>query len=151
MSTVAGIKNILIEQISGYRLLLDLLRREREHLIKFSADGVEDLAKEKDTLVLKLRLLEEERFRLINKFTDENMITGDKTLQKIYEITGDNDFQTMRLQLISLLQSISELNGFNRILIERSLILAKNASKFLHSFGLTPRSNNLGDTFSMEA
>ncbi|HAM52149.1 MAG TPA: hypothetical protein DCP92_16210 [Nitrospiraceae bacterium] len=43
----------------------------------------------------------------------------------------------MRLQLISLLQSIKELNEVNRVLIEQSLSSIKNTVNFLAASGLT--------------
>ncbi|MGB9716297.1 MAG: flagellar export chaperone FlgN [Thermodesulfovibrionales bacterium] len=136
MNIVESIKNILIEQINNYRLLLELLQKEKECLININAKDVEDLSKEKDTTVLKLRLLEEERIRLIDKFSSQNKINEKINLQKLCELTGDEDFQTIRLQLLSLLQSIKELNTFNMILIDRSLNFVRRSTSFLESFGL---------------
>jgi hypothetical protein len=61
MRIIDSIKSILIEQIKSYRVLLELLQRERECLINLDAHEVENLSKEKDTTLLRLRLLEEER------------------------------------------------------------------------------------------
>jgi flagellar biosynthesis/type III secretory pathway chaperone len=150
MKTVASIKSVLLEQIGGYRMLLEVLQRERECLISFNSAGVETISKEKDTIVLRLRLLEEERTRLVIKFTAENGIKGDLSLQKFYELTGDVSFKTLRLQLISLLQGIAELNDFNRILIERSMNFIKNATGFLDVFGLNLNSKDTGAILSKE-
>ncbi len=151
MSTAESIRAILAEQINGYRTLLDLLRKERENLISVNSGGVEEISKEKDTVVLRLRLLEEERIRLINKFVSENRISGDVSLQRLGEITGETSFLDMRLQLISLVQGIAELNEFNRILIERSMNFVRNASRFLDSMGLNLRSRPTGSSISREA
>ena len=137
MTILDALRSILIEQIEGYRTLLDLLQRERGALTHLNASGVEDLSKEKDLMVLRLRLLEEERLRLVKKFSDERMLKGDVTLRKLAELTGDESFLPLRLQLISLLQSIKELNDFNRILIERSLGFIKNSISFLDASGLS--------------
>ena len=150
MKTVASIKSVLLEQIGGYRMLLEVLQRERECLISFNSAGVETISKEKDTIVLRLRLLEEERTRLVTKFTAENEIKGNLSLQKFYELTGDVSFKTLRLQLISLLQGIAELNDFNRILIERSMNFIKNATGFLDEFGLNLNSKDTGAILSKE-
>lgn len=131
MKTLEAIKSILIEQINGYRSLMNILQREKACLLNFNPQGIENLSKEKDNLVLKLRLLEEERLRLIERYTAENGIDGEMGLNRIYELTGDDAFKVIRLQFISLIQAVSELNEFNRILIERSLGFLKGATNIL--------------------
>jgi flagellar biosynthesis/type III secretory pathway chaperone len=144
------IKTILSGQITGYRLLMDLLRKERECLININTGGVEEISKEKDTIILRLRLLEEERIRLINKFVQENGIEGDLSLQKLSSITGDDAFVNMRLQLISLMQGITELNEFNRILIERSMNFVRNTARFFGSAGMNVNAQKAGSVISRE-
>lgn len=151
MNTAESIRVILADQINGYGTLLDLLRKERENLISVNSEGVEEISKEKDTVVLRLRLLEEERIRLIHKFVAENGISGDISLQRLGEITGEASFLDMRLQLISLVQGIAELNEFNRILIERSMNFVRNASRFLDNIGLNIRGLKTGSSISREA
>lgn len=136
MKIIESIKNILIEQINNYRSLLELLQKEKECLIDINPRGVEEISKEKDTTILKLRLLEEERIRLIDKFSAQNRMNEKINLQRLYEMTKDEDLHTIRLQLISLLQSIQELNTFNMILINRSLNFVRQSTSFLESFGL---------------
>ena len=145
------IKSILSEQVSGYKMLLDILRRERESLVYFDPAGVETLSKEKDTIVLKLKLLEEERIRLVHAFATDHAIADQFTLQKLTELTGDDTFQRLRLQLISLLQGIMEMNEFNRFLIVRSSGMVKNALAFLGSIGVNLNSSNRGAIYSREA
>ncbi len=72
MPLIETIKKVLFEQVQGCRLLLELLQREKICLVNLQMDGIEALTKEKDILVLKLRLLEEERMRLIDRFVLEN-------------------------------------------------------------------------------
>ena len=151
MNNSEGIKSILSEQVAGYRTLLEILRRERECLVHFNPVGVEALSKEKDTIVLKLKLLEEERIRLVRAFCADLRIPEQSALQRLGEVTGDNAFQSLRLQLISLLQGIMELNEFNRVLIERSSSVVKNTLTFLGSLGNTTSTNSNGTLFSREA
>lgn len=150
MNTAETIRSILVEQVNGYRTLLDVLQRERACLLRLNALEVENLSKEKDTIVLKLKLLEEERVRLVKVFVSEQSIADKDTFTRLTEVTGDESFQQLRLQLISLLQGITELNGFNRVLIERSASVVKNALNFLGSFGLVPASHK-GALLSREA
>ncbi len=150
MKTTDTIRGILIEQIDGYRTLLDLLQGERECLLNLDAAGVERISKEKDTIVIRLRLIEEERGRLMKKFALEHMISGDVSLQRLAGITKDDTFQTHRLQLVSLIQSIEELNAFNMVLIGRSLNFIKSSRMFLESCGLDMNRSNSGTFFSKE-
>jgi hypothetical protein len=150
MRLIDSIKSILIEQIKSYRVLLELLQKERECLINLNANEVENLSKEKDTTLLRLRLLEEERLRLIKEYSADNSIIGSVSLQSLSELSADNDFQLIRSQLTSLLQSIQELNDFNMILIGRSLSAVRQSVGFLESFGLHINQNNAGLMLSKE-
>lgn len=145
-----SLKAILSEQIHGYRALISLLQRERECLLNLNAVEIEAVSKEKDTVILKLRLLEEERKRLTDAFAAETPLSGTITLRQISELTGDRDFQSMRSQLRSLLQSIGELNAFNMILIGRSLSFVNNSMNFLGSFGVDIEHKTTGVIFSKE-
>ncbi|HTF99165.1 MAG TPA: flagellar protein FlgN [Nitrospirota bacterium] len=150
MSSAETIKSILSEQVSGYRTLLDILQRERACLLQFNPSGIETLSKEKDTAVMKLKLLEEERVRLVGTFVRENGIAATDAFRCLSESTGDDVFQRLRLQLISLLQSIMELNSFNRLLIERSAAVVKNALNFLITCGVAVSGSKAGALLSRE-
>jgi|Deesub1362B_J571_1020462.scaffolds.fasta_scaffold00226_30 flagellar biosynthesis/type III secretory pathway chaperone len=145
MNHLQLIKSILLGQLKGCRALLELLQKEKECLIHFKTDEIEKLSKEKDTLLLKLKLYEDERIRLINDFKDANTLEDDITLERLYEMTGDEELIKLRTELRSLLQSIHELNGINRVLIERSLQYLHQTTDFFKSMGLeiTPDSGLL--------
>lgn len=151
MTTAEDIKNILKEQIEGYRRLMGLLQQEREQLVQFNPAAVETLSKEKDTLSLRLRLLDEERKRLLEIFRREHGAGPDLTLRQIAEITKDDSLLSLRLQMVSLVQGIAELNEFNRILIERSSIVVRNALSFLELLGVKAPVSGRGSILSREA
>ncbi len=151
MNTADRIKKILGEQIETYRTLLEVLQRERECLVHFNPEGVETLAKGKDTIMLKLRLLEEERIRLVQAFAREQGITEEMTLKKLHIATGDADYATLRSQMLSLIQAISEFNEFNKILIERSVNFVRRNLVFLDSFRMTADRKKTGAVLSREA
>lgn len=134
MTSDKAILNILEEQLRSYKIFHDLLIKERECLVKIDPEMVEEISKEKDTIIMRLRLLEEERQRLVRKFADENNIDGELNLSDLEKMTGDGHYRTLRSQLLSLLQSIAEINKFNSILIDRSLNYLKMTSNFLGSF-----------------
>jgi flagellar biosynthesis/type III secretory pathway chaperone len=129
-----AILSILKEQISVYKILHELLKRERESLINFDAESVEEISKEKDTVVMRLRLLEEERIRLIERFAENNNLSPNINLEMMAKLTGDNTFSVLRSEMLSLLQSIDDMNKFNSILIDRSIRYIRTTSNFFNSF-----------------
>ncbi len=136
MTTADSIKNILKEQISAYNMLQTVLQREKICLINLNHSEIEVCSKEKDTILIRLRLLEEERKRLLDKYSSQKGLSGGINLNTLSRDTGDDSFEEMRLQIISLIQSIAELNEFNRIFIDRSAVFFKNALAFLDSAGM---------------
>jgi hypothetical protein len=134
MTSDKAILNILEEQLRSYKIFHGLLIKERECLVKIDPEMVEEISKEKDTVIMRLRLLEEERQRLVRNFADDNNIDAEVTLKELGRITGDDRYTAIRSQLLSLLQSIAEINKFNSILIDRSLNYLKMTSSFIGSF-----------------
>jgi hypothetical protein len=149
MPLLETIKKVLLEQVQGCRLLLELLQREKMCLVNLQMEGIEALTKEKDILVLKLRLLEEERVRLLDRFVlesfpdlpDEGTASQKISLLKLAELTGETIFQEIRSKLISLSQGIKELNDLNKIMIDRTLGFLKQNNNFLGMYfpGAAPR------------
>ena len=145
MTQEDALAKILNEQVLGYKMLLELLQKERLCLIELNAAAVEELYKEKDVLILKLRLLEDERLRLM-----KDLDRGDITLQKLGEVTGNKAFLDIRSKLKSLMQAIEELNNFNRLLIERSLSYFRSNSGFFNTFGFGDGTPQKGMLISKE-
>ncbi|NOX21367.1 MAG: flagellar protein FlgN [Nitrospirae bacterium] len=131
MTTAKELLRILKEELKGYEGLYELLKKEKEAIISFRPSDLEDIVKEKDTLVLQLRLLDEERKRLVQEYARAN--SCGKSLVDIYNHTGNKEFLEIRSELISLLQAIEELNEINRIFIERATLHLKTSSTFLKS------------------
>ena len=134
MTCDRAVISILKEQINTYKILLDLLKKERASLVEFDAEKVEEISKEKDTVVMRLRLLEEERVRLIKKFAEDNSLSFNLNLEGMAKHTGDTTFSVLRSQMLSLLQSIDEMNKFNSILIDRSIKYLRTTTNFFNSF-----------------
>ncbi|HEC96982.1 MAG TPA: flagellar protein FlgN [Nitrospirae bacterium] len=126
------ILRILEEQVRSYSRLYDLLKGEKKAIISFDPLAVETLAKEKDNLVLQLRLLEEERKRLADEFFGDT--EGGQSISDLHSITGNKRFLDLRSQLLSLMQGIGELNEVNRLLIERASLHLRVSSVFLQTF-----------------
>ncbi len=136
MTEFEHIKDILRNQLTGYRALQEVLQEERKALVDIKVSEIEELSKKKDLIIMRLRLLEEERLRLTERLRIKLKTERQLNLKKLYEITGDEDFLHLRSRLLSLLQAISELNDFNRLLIDRSLNYVKSASSLLQALGV---------------
>jgi len=87
---------------------------------------------------------------MVGTLSRDEQLTGPVTLLVIAERTGDHAFFEYRTKLISLLQSITELNAFNRTLIDRSVSVVKNALSFLGAIGITTPLQQKGARFSRE-
>ncbi|MDA8172537.1 MAG: flagellar protein FlgN [Nitrospiraceae bacterium] len=129
------IRDILERQVGEYKDLLKLLQKERLRLMELDGEAVEELSKQKDTVVLKLRLLEQERLRLLEKISAGFGADGLLGLRELAAKTGNVAFQALRGQLICLLQGIAELNEFNRVLVERSLTVVNRSLETLGARG----------------
>jgi len=134
MTSDKAVISILLEQINAYKMLLDLLKSERVCLVDFDAEKVEAISKEKDTVVMRLRLLEEERVRLLKKYAEEKGLSSDINLDEMAKYTGDSNFSELRNQMLSLLQNIEEMNKFNNVLIDRSIKYIRTTTSFFNSF-----------------
>jgi len=134
MTADRALLNILEEQLNAYKTLLDLLKKERVCLVDINAEKVEEISKEKDTVVMRLRLLEEERIRLMKKFAEDNGIIDSINLESMARHTGDSRFSILRSQMLSLLQGIDEMNKFNGILLDRSIKYFRTTTSFFNSF-----------------
>lgn len=150
MTTADSIKYILAEQISAYTMLQSLLQQEKICLINLNLSQLEVCSKEKDTILMRLRLLEDERKRLFKEYSVQKGLSGMINLDMLSKDTSDESFEAMRLQIISLIQNIAELNEFNRIFIDRSVNFFKNAVGFLESVGLNINSSQKNQMISRE-
>ncbi|MBI4849274.1 MAG: flagellar protein FlgN [Nitrospirae bacterium] len=150
MTPDKAIVSILREQVNTYKTLLELLKKERVCLVDINPDKIEEISKEKDTVVMRLRLLEEERVRLIKKYSQDSGLTGSMNLEEMARHTGESTFSVLRSQMLSLLQSIEEMNRFNSILINRSLKYIKTTASFFNSFTANHISQTTGVLLSKE-
>jgi flagellar biosynthesis/type III secretory pathway chaperone len=146
-----SIITILNEQVKTYKALHDLLKQERACLMEFDAERVEELSKEKDTIIMRLRLLEEERQRLIKKYAEENRLGENLNLDDLRKITENDLFGSLRTDLRELLQGIEEMNQFNAVLLDRSLKYIKSTTSFLNIFRTGPVQQMPGALLSKES
>ena len=134
MITVEKIMDTLSLQVHCYRDLMEVLQQEKDHLLDFDVEGLETVSKEKDTTVMRLRLMEEARVRQLEEYFRSTGSQG-KSLMDLYETVGDESIMNIRTKLISQIKGVKELNDFNNILIGRSLNYVRASTDFFSAFG----------------
>lgn len=135
------LKEILKAEIKSYEELVSILQKEREALISFSPEQIEALSREKDMIIMKIKLFDEERVNILSKISSQLQVNGNINISNLLDITKDDDFRDLGYKLTSLVQTVNDLNEFNKILIEKSSRHINSFLYFLESWGITPLNN----------
>jgi len=126
----------LLEQGTGiYETLLSVLQREKKAIIDSNFKDSNEAGKQKENLVLKIRILEEERLRVQERLADSlGYQPEDLTVTKLSQLVEEpysTRLESCRSNLLALLQSIQEVNNSNKALIMHSLELVRGSLNLL--------------------
>ncbi len=131
--------HVLKEEMEICKQMVDLLQKERESIKNLSTAELEAHTKQKTTLSLQLRILEESRLSqvagialIIKKDPQEVNLS---LLCEIMPKQRAEKFRQCQSSLKALSQSIEELNQRNASIIELSLKQLKEYYQVLTSFG----------------
>ncbi|MGB9822405.1 flagellar protein FlgN [Thermodesulfovibrio sp.] len=129
---------ILEEEKTLLEALYKIVSEERDAIVALKGDELEKIMRDKETVIMKLSLWEQERLKLLKKHD-----LSDKSLSEIIsQIENTQDAQRLK-QIYSamktLLGATSEIQKVNEQLIDRSIIHINTAIKFLESFGIAPK------------
>jgi flagellar biosynthesis/type III secretory pathway chaperone len=126
-----ALAQVLREEIGIYRSLVDLLQEEQRGLIKADIETLEEIEKKKETIYLKIKLLEESRHDLTCKLQEfEPGVSGEVTLTKIIEGSKGcctSDLRECQSELRTLFTAVSNLVKMNERLVGRSLDYLRGA------------------------
>jgi len=125
---------ILDKEVKLYRALLDLLQIERQCMIDLSLDKLHECHNQKETIILDLKVLEESRSDIVNSLKN-GQHPEVPTLSKIIEMAPSRyrkGLESCRSNLVSLINSIREINQINGILAERAINYTRNSLSFLN-------------------
>lgn len=115
--------------------LVELLRTERDIIVSLDPGALESLLKEKEHITYNVRLCDDRREEIL---TDLGL--GGKTVSEI-AFMADEEYRQRLTELTvrfkSIINTISELNRFNRLLIEKSLRYIKTSYSFLNSYNIS--------------
>ncbi len=127
--------DIFQKQIKLHQSLLSVLMDENTSIIESDLAGLNSANSEKETLILKVKNLEEKRLILvveIAELLDEN--SQNITLKRLCEITEEphsTKLNDCRSRLVSLTKNVRELNEENKILLTQAVELVRGSFMLL--------------------
>jgi flagellar biosynthesis/type III secretory pathway chaperone len=123
--------NLLHAEIDTLSYLLLTLKTERKAVTDSVPSRLNEIRKEKEELLLKMRKLEKERFCLVERVVDSLGCTiDDVKLTKLVEFVDEpysSRLKNCYANLIEKVSHIQEANNFNRSLLQHSLKLVKDS------------------------
>ncbi|MCX8069369.1 MAG: flagellar protein FlgN [Thermodesulfovibrionales bacterium] len=128
---------ILEKEYSFCIALVELLKKEKEVIVRLNAADLEQLLREKETLTFKIKSCDEKRDNLLMQLGFQN-----KTIKEIaYTINGNYRKKLLNLaeEFSLVIQDIRDLNKINSMLIAKSLHYIKTSYNFLNTFNISPR------------
>jgi flagellar biosynthesis/type III secretory pathway chaperone len=130
------LQTILLNEMDLYRELLSILKKEKDVIIELSVDEIMKCIKEKETLGLKLRMLEESRITIIKSLSDRlNIQEEDIKLSRLSEIVDEpysSQFKRYSSDIRALIKDINEINRYNKEFIEHSLTSIRGSLALLN-------------------
>ena len=125
------------QKIIIYGELIRLLRKEWDSIAKYSYEDIQEILNKKETLVLKMQVLEENRTEVVNAIAKKLGIPSEQlTLKKlIASIDHPVKFKLMKYRdtLLEQIKTIAELNEVNRGLVDTSSLSIKKSLAFIHT------------------
>jgi flagellar biosynthesis/type III secretory pathway chaperone len=126
----------LLEKESGiYFSLLEIMQSEKVALVESRIGELQEIIKVKENLLLKIRILDEQRHKEL-KGIAELLETNsqDLTLRILSEMVNEpysSQLKDSSSKLLSVTQSIEELNNSNRSLLNHSIELVRGSLNLL--------------------
>jgi flagellar biosynthesis/type III secretory pathway chaperone len=127
--------DLVEDEIGLCRSLLSVLQKEKQAVVGSELTALNETSKAKENLLLKIRILEEERLRMLEKLADSlGYPTQDLTLSKLPQLV-EEPHSTRLMEcysnLSALTQSIQDVNNINKALLKHSLELVRGSLTFL--------------------
>ena len=128
----------LLDQISElYQALLTVLDNEKKAVIAANLKNLNEAGKVKDSLLRKLRILEEQRIHLLEQLAShldqpvENLTL--KNLSQFVKAPHASRLIRCRSKLLALVKKIQEANEHNKALFSHSIDLVKGSVNLLNN------------------
>jgi len=118
-AVLSDLVQLLEEEAVLHQELLSIVTKEREILRSFAVEELYENNKAKETLILKIRLMEQGRQNLIAKLAQGE--DRPLTLIQVAELTPEpwkTRFLELRSKLVALMEEVMSMNSRNRFLIQ---------------------------------
>ncbi len=133
---------IIIKETDLYKSLLNVLHEENQIILNSSVEKLHTNNKKKEVLILQIKLLDETCIRILEKIHHE--LPGQQvlppSLKQIIESMKEpaaSPMKTVYSKLLSIAQTVKEINTANDRLIKGSLRAIKSSISFLLSCAST--------------
>ncbi|BCB96425.1 hypothetical protein JZK55_13470 [Dissulfurispira thermophila] len=129
--------NVLEREFALCTQLVELLQKEKDIIVSLDPKALEQLLNDKEAITTQIKVCDEAREKILDNLGFKN-----KTITEVAGMAEDSfreRLSDIALRFTSIINSISELNKFNSILIEKSLYYIKTSYNFLNNFDVTPR------------
>lgn len=133
---INDLADILARNIDLYEELAAELEKEREACKMSSLGKINESLKRKETIVLRIRSIEEARQRVVEALGAQTGLGSALTISRLMEIVDEeagNRLGSLRKRLGASIEKVNELNHFNRGLIERLMTINYNAASYLQN------------------
>jgi flagellar biosynthesis/type III secretory pathway chaperone len=128
---LTDLSDLLCKEFDVYRSLLSLLQKERRIVVNCSIEELIQTNKEKENLVLKIRILEESWEAILEKIAEKMGLSMDEvSLSRLEERLKEpfaSQLRSLRSKLSAILQSIREVNEENRVFLQHSVDFVKGS------------------------
>jgi len=129
--------DVLEKEFSLCTQLVELLQKEKDVIASLDPRALEQLLSDKEAITTQIRVCDETREKILDNLGFKN-----KTISEVAgmaESSYRDRLTSIASKFTSIIHSISELNRFNSILIEKSLYYIKTSYNFLNNFDVSPR------------
>ena len=130
-----GLLMLLADEVDLYRSLLVIYSDERQAFLAFELDNITASTKKKENLILKIKILEEQRTHIMGQIAAYlNQPVSDLTITRLAEkvdIRYSYKLSILGSELSSVLEDIGVLHRANRSLITHSQGLISDSVAFL--------------------
>jgi len=120
-----------------YQSLFAVVQKEKDAVVGLNLQQLNSACKAKDNLLLKLRILEEQREQLMDRVaTVLNCQPHEISLTQLSNLVEEpyaGRFRTCNRMLLSLIQKLQEANQQNKMLLSHSLELVQGSYNLLNN------------------
>lgn len=140
MSHIRAVDNLVVildNLVKAYRLLLDLVRTERELLVEARLDELQKLNADKEIMLAKISQIEDQRVRTLRELNYTYKLEGEtpRLLDLARVVSGETGarLRSSHSTLEIVLKRVQEINSGNAELAQNALRVAKGAIEDIRS------------------